>query len=100
MSVATDEMSRTDVRVQEWLSRNPLRRWRVHWRRPAPEVELQLRLPRGQIREWETGTAVPDAHVLRALARMTGITDLTARWARWTSLRPPASMWRPQAPAR
>src|SRR5579875_2321178 len=69
----------TDVRVQEWYAGNSLRRWRIRWRRDAPEVERQLRLPRGQVHAWETGVDVPDRRALRALARATGITDPAVR---------------------
>src|SRR5579883_1259004 len=69
----------TDVRVQEWYAGNSLRRWRIRWRRDAPEVELQIRLPRGQVHARETRVDVSYRRALRAPARATGITDATVR---------------------
>lgn len=80
----------TDLRVQEWYARNPLRRWRIRGRREAREVEDELKLAHGRVYQWETGAALPDRRTLRALARITGMNDLAASWSHWRDLKPPS----------
>jgi transcriptional regulator with XRE-family HTH domain len=79
----------TDLRVQEWYARNPLRRWRIRGRREAREVEDELKLSRGHVYSWETGLTLPDRRTLRTLARVTGMSDLAASWSHWRDLKPP-----------
>jgi len=73
---------------QRWLASNPLWRWRIATSREAREVEDMIRAPRGRVRAWEMGEAVPTGAEFRRLAALTGIGDLAARWAEWMRARP------------
>src|SRR5579871_133837 len=78
----------SDLRMQEWYARNPLRRWRVRGRRETREVEEWLKCSPGHVHAWEAGLAVPDAandtgRFVVLLSRMSGAQarDYAARTA-------------------
>jgi len=75
---------------QRYLT-NPLWTWRIANRRDAPEIDSALRWTRGRVESLELGASAPSEKELQQLSKLTGITDLSARWMRWAVEQPSAS---------
>lgn len=75
--------------MNEWIERNPLRRWRKSAAMPLAEVSSRLGVGITAIKYWEWGTSRPIPENMQRIGRLIGaVASVDARWTRWYNQRP------------
>ncbi len=78
------------LRMDEWLGRNPLRRWRLaQASQPSlGQITKTLEMSRGTSSFWEMGSAEPAPENMAKLVALLGDPQLPQKWAGWLAERP------------
>jgi len=76
--------------VEEWVSRNVLRRWRGETCLSLRQAAKLLGVTFATVSHWERGRKVPRPANFRRLAALTGLSlaGLAGEWHRWLQERP------------
>ena len=76
--------------IEEWVSRNLLRRWRAETCLSLRRAAELLGVSFATVSQWERGRKVPRPANFRGLAALTGLSlaDLAGEWERLLQARP------------
>ena len=80
-------MKPTTKALEQWIDKNPLRRWRVRSGLEWAEVTAQLGVGTTAVKYWEWGATRPSPDNMQRISDVIGI-DADRAWTRWLNARP------------